>query len=907
MNKITKVTPFLLQIAQTVCSKHEHLTDVIFVLPSKRAKIYLNNHLLKQTDTPKFAPQIFSIEEFIASLSQLKRAPQLQLVFALYSAYTKCMPEGKKDGFEDYLQWSSKLLKDFNDIDAYQIKADSILENLAEYYQLEEINPSETAFDQNFWNVLPQVYHAFKSILLENDWGTMGMLYREALDTLEIYLNQTEKYHYFVGFNALNTSEEYLFQEFLAAEKGEVFWDLDASFFNDTQHASARFIRKYQHEWNFYRKQPTPFHNTSYTSHKKITALGFPGSIAQAQYVGHLLREEKIAKDSTAIVLGNEKLLLPVLAHLPQHFEDWNVTMGYAIDELPIVHFIIDFITMHAERKEDKFKRQYIKQLLDFAPLRRALGFDSPSLKHEIQSLRQFSSGFFTTKDCPHFLQHPLGEKIILTPETSDSFIEHVIALLHELEPFLNDQLSKAVITLLDTVLKQTLAQLRQTSISVSISALVHLLQEAIKMQNIDFKGDPINGVQLMGMLETRVLDFSTLIITNVNEGILPVGKKDQSFFPFALKKHFGLPTYLDNDSIYAYHFYRLIQRASTVYLLYNANSDGLDAGEKSRFIRQLAFHHLPQHQFTDCQPDQHLPSIDNKIEAIPKTPPIIHRLKELAAKGFSPTSLSSYLVNPMDFYDRYILGLKPPPDKTDTLSDFKRGEVVHNTLEQLYTPYIGKEMRVSYYDQMHQKVPEIILENVKALSASSVPLHGENYLIIAAYQRAVQQFLLKEKEMIAKGNLLVIVSLEEEFNVNLEDTALLFPVKIGGKIDRIDRFNGQLRFIDYKTGVIEKGKLLWSDWDKLAGNYKYQPLFQILVYAWSQAKKYTDELPFEAGIISLKSPEAYVLHMHRKNLQKGKLPRTIDSEFIQYIHQLLVQLVQEIFDEKKCFVSLEE
>lgn len=900
--------PFLLQTAHTVCSKHEHLTDVIFILPSKRAKVYLLNHLLQQTDVPKFAPQIFSIEEFIASLSQLKRAPQLELVFALYSAYAKCMPEGEKDCFEKYLQWSSKLLKDFNDIDAYQINADSILENLAEYYQLEEMNLSETAFDQNFWNALPQIYHEFRTSLLENDWGTMGMLYREALDTLEIYLNQTEKYHYFVGFNALNTSEEYLFQEFLAAEKGEVLWDLDASFFNDTQHASARFIRKYQHEWNFYRKQPISFHSTPYASHKKITALGFTGSVAQAQYVGHLLREKKIAKDSTAVVLGNEKLLLPVLAHLPQHFEDWNVTMGYAIDELPVVHFVIDFITMHAERKEDKFKRHYIKQLLDFAPLRKTLGSDSPNLKHEIQSLRQFSSGFFTTKDYPHFLQHPLGEKIIITPETSDSFIEHVIVLLHELEPFLlNDQLSKAAITLLNTVLQQTLAQLRQTSISVSISALAHLLQEAIKMQNIDFKGDPIKGVQLMGMLETRVLDFSTLIITNVNEGILPVGKKDQSFFPFALKKHFGLPTYLDNDSIYAYHFYRLIQRASTVYLFYNANSDGLDAGEKSRFIRQLAFHHLPQHQFIDYQPDQHLPPIENKTEAIPKTSPIIYRLKELAAKGFSPTSLSSYLVNPMDFYDRYILGLKPPPDKTDTLSDFKRGEIVHNTLEQLYTPYIGKEMRVSFYDQMHQKVPEIMLENFKVLGGSTIPLHGENYLIIAAYQRAVQQFLLKEKDIITKGNTLVIVSLEEEFKVNLEDSSLLFPVQIGGKIDRVDRFNGQLRFIDYKTGIIEKSKLLWSDWDKLIGNYKYQPLFQILVYAWSQAKNYNDEFPFEAGIISLKSPEAYVIHMHQKGLQKGKSLQAIDAEFIHQIHRLLILLVQEIFDEKKCFVSLEK
>lgn len=899
--------PFLDQVAQMVCSKHERLLDVVFILPSKRAKVYLQNGLLQQTVEPQFAPQIFSIEEFVATLSQLKKAPQLQLVFALYDAYDKCIPSQPKDSFEDYLQWSSKLLKDFNDIDAYQINADAILENLAEYYRLEELNSSDTAFDDNFWNTLPQVYHAFRAILLENDWGTMGMLYREALDTLEIYLNQTDKYHYFVGFNALNTSEEYLFQEFLTAEKGEVLWDLDASFFNDPQHASGRFIRKYQHEWNFYRKQPFTFQSTPYNSPKTITALGFPGSIPQAQYIGHLLDEEDFPKDSTAVVLGNEKLLLPVLAHLPQHFDDWNVTMGYAIDELPIVCFVFDFLTMHAERQEDKFKRHYIKRLVDFAPLRKALNSDSSSLKAEIQSLRQHSAGFFTAKDCPNFLHHPFGKKMIAVPETSHAFIDNTISLLHELEPMLNDQLSKATLALITPILKQTLAQLRQSSINVSISALAHLLLEAIKMQSIDFKGDPVKGVQVMGMLETRVLDFETLIITNVNEGTLPVGKNDQSFFPFALKKHFGLPTYLDNDAIYAYHFYRLIQRASTVYLLYNANSDGIDAGEKSRFIRQLSFHHLPQHQFTDHQPDQVLRPTAQNTPIVPKTPPVINRLKEVAERGFSPTSLSSYLVDPIDFYDRYCLGLKPYEDKSETLSAFTRGEIVHNTLEDLYTPYLGQEMHPSYYDQMSGNVSEIMFKHFVKISSSSKQLQGENYLIMSAYERALQQFLQEEKKQLSQGNKLTIIALEKTFKINLDSTDLPFPINIGGKIDRIDRFNGQLRCLDYKTGAIEKSKLHWSDWDKLIGNYKYQPLFQVLLYAWSQAEDYAGELPFEAGIISLKTPKEYVLPMYRKNLPKGMSQYSIDDEFIQEIHQFLVRLIQEIFDEQKSFVSLDQ
>lgn len=905
------MTPFLQETITSIRTENPSFSNAIYILPSKRAKNYLLDALTAHLEKPCFVPTIYSIEEFIGSLSQLKKAPQLELLFSLYAAYQKIMPKDQQERFDLFLQWSSPLLKDFNDIDAFLIDSENILSDLKEYYALEatDENKSDTPFSSSFWNSLPLIFREFTASLLTKNWGTMGMLYREALDGIQIYLDQTSQHHYFIGFNALNMAEEYLFQEFLAAQKGKIYWDLDHQFFVDSTHACGRFIQRYQKKWTYYRNTPYSFEKKQFSSPKNIQARGFMGNIAQAQYVGELLDKEINTNQSTVVVLGNENFLTPVLAHLPNDFNEWNVTMGWAITELPLVRFFQDFIHLHSHAVSSGIDRKILHPLFDYLPLSRYLNRQFSHHKVALKNLINGQGDVILQNEHPWLLTDHIGALLFGEAPTPSALIEKGLALLEKMRELFfsieKNTVSVSVIELIKKCLGLLDKQIQASPFEVNNSALALLFQEQISTQKVDFKGDPIAGVQFMGMLETRTLDFKNVIITNLNEGTLPVGKNDQSFFPFALKKHYGLPTFLDNDSIYTYHFYRLLQRAENIYLLYNAKSEGLDAGEKSRFIHQLTYSDISEHQFSDQLIPPVIASFVNPPQEIIKDESMHTALIALAKEGFSPTSLSSYLVNPMDFYTRYLLNIKDVPPAGGTLSHFKRGEIVHNTLESLYKPFLGKQLLSSDYDDMLSRLSPVLMHHYKKENPIAPQLRGENLLIVKAYERAVKQFLMEEKKLVVAGDKITIIALEKKFKEPLPKHAFSFPVYIKGKIDRIDRYNGQLRIIDYKTGSVEQSKLILSDWTKFKGDYKYQALFQVLLYAWALKQEGLMKHSVKGGIVSLKSPKETILSVSRKGHAKNENSPAIDQTFILEIQKFIIELVQEIFDEQKSFVSL--
>ena len=372
------------------------------------------------------------------------------------------------------------------------------------------------------------------------------------------------------------------------------------------------------------------------------------------------------------------------------------------------------------------------------------------------------------------------------------------------------------------------------------------------------------------------------------------------------MKKKYGLPTFLDNDAIYTYHFYRLLQRAKEIHLLYNAKSEGLNAGEKSRFIRQLELLTPANHAFSDEQYPLHLPNVNVSPPEVIKTPHMMERLEHLAAKGFSPTSLTTYLNDPITFYDRYILGVKDPEVSGKVISDLTRGTLIHDCVEQLYTPYIGRVLHPKDYDEMCAKLPAT-LATLYAKTYPEMPEpKGENFLILSAYERGIEQFLKEEKKLIVAGNELIITGLEKEFSVPLQDCVDGKEIVIRGKIDRVDQYNGVTRLIDYKTGKVEKSKLSWINWESFVGDYKRNALFQLLLYAWAYLENENCS-SIEVGVISFKSPKEIVMPLLRKNLPKGSDLGKVDHSFAVEIHNFILQLIQELFDLEKSFVSLKE
>jgi hypothetical protein len=439
-----------------------------------------------------------------------------------------------------------------------------------------------------------------------------------------------------------------------------------------------------------------------------------------------------------------------------------------------------------------------------------------------------------------------------------------------------------------------------------TIATLFSLYRELIKSETLDFKGEPLQGLQIMGMLESRVLDFETIIITSVNEGILPAGKSNNSFIPFDVKIENNLPTYKEKDAVYTYHFYRLLQRAKTAYILYNTEPDVLNGGEKSRFITQLEVEGI--HNIKQLVVSARIPSVEKKLKQIQKTPEIITILDQVAQKGFSPSSLTNYMRNPIDFYYEKILGIKQYEDVEENVAFNTLGTVVHNTLEDFYKPLEDKFLTVDDIKNMCTKIKSRVTHHFKIEFKDGDMARGKNLIIFEIAQRYILNFLNLEIADLKAGNQIKILAIETNNRISLHIEELSKTVNLTGKVDRVDEYNGTLRIIDYKTGKVDSGKIEIVDWEDLTTDYdKYSKSFQILLYAYMMYKENKISLPAEAGIISFKNLNSGLLKFATKPSSRSRTKNySISNETLLSFEIELKKLIVEIYNIHIDFIEKE-
>ncbi|MDB9899773.1 hypothetical protein OAC85_02480, partial [Flavobacteriaceae bacterium] len=538
---------FLEEAVSEILSSHSTIDELIIILPSRRAGVFFKDALTAQLTVPILSPRIFSIEEFIQEISTLKLAPSTAALIDFYEIYNANTPKEYLDSFEEFIRWAPSLLKDFSDLDAYLIEVDSAFEYLSSYHAIGTLLEDDATYEkqQFFWQSLANYFELHKTSLNSKGMGTLGMLYREAVDSVEIYLQNTNKTHYFIGFNALNTAESNLLQAFLEADRAEVLWDIDQYFFQDQQHAAGRFIQRHHKEWNYYRRKSKPKFPSHFEEPKEIKIIGIPKNIGQAKYAASLLK--KTASDSdalakTALVLGNESILIPILSGLPAEVDQWNVTMGYPLLNTPVASFFNHVFEMHLKASESGFSYQDVLRVLSFDWIRDALQINSNKGSTFFTSLSNSNKAFLRTKELQPLLDHPVGVLIFTPFDTVHSFVNRIFTCTVAIQEYFKKEnrseyiLFPTYFTLIQEIVQQ-LINMGDTLKSIDTMRGIHFLwNELIQSLSIDYKGNPMGGVQIMGMLETRVLDFDTIIITNVNEGILPMGRSSQSIFPFALK-----------------------------------------------------------------------------------------------------------------------------------------------------------------------------------------------------------------------------------------------------------------------------------------------------------------------------------------------------------------------------------
>lgn len=888
------------------------LSEVTLILPSKRAGGFLMDDLKKEASSTQFAPTIYSIEEFIEKISNLSIVDNTELLFKSYEAYLKTDSITQKDDFETYSTWATTLLNDFNEIDRYLVDPDPFFSYLSSIKTLERwgVKNEKTELIDNylrFWESLPSFYDNIQTLLLKEYAGYQGMVYREAAENIEHYINSnSSKKHVFIGFNALNTAEQHIIQSLLETGHTKIYWDTDQAFYEDLKHSASYFIRKYINEWKYFQDEKPKFIVDNFKNPKQIQFVEVQKNVGQAKYVGELLSslsDEQISK--TAIVLGDENLLVPLLYSLPQNVENINVTMGVSIRNFPAVVFFELLFTIHFRNSTTL----YYKDILSV--LNHPLGINLiPNSPEIVQSLIKGN------------ITHISSEELISQSDEND---RKILKLLFE---SWNDDAKTAINTALlivetlgekykfNTVELLVLQQLKTVFSKIeslnkkypylsTIKSVRTIFSELTTTTSLDFEGDAYNGLQLMGVLETRVLDFENVIITSVNEGIFPSGKSNASFITYDLKQQFNLPRYTEKDAIYTYHFYRLLQRAKNITLLYNNNSEGLNTGEKSRFIRQLEIENRENHiiQKRILSPKVQIKA--RSLKQITKTDAVMERLREIAKKGFSPSALTTYIRNPIDFYFQRILKLNEFEEVEETVAANTMGTIVHDTLENFYKPLEGKSLSTQNLLEMKQRINEEVMFQFKETFKGGTFSKGKNLIIFEVVKRYISNFIDREITEVEAGNDIKIIKIEANLTLEIPISELDFPVKIHGKVDRVDEYNGQLRIIDYKTGNVNQGDVELIEWEELIQDYKYSKAFQILTYALMMNK----DIPLnnaEAGIISFKNLGAGFLKFGTKTSAYSKREQQITSVTLENFTVELKKLILEICDQNIPFTEKE-
>ncbi|GER58571.1 hypothetical protein ULMA_06790 [Patiriisocius marinus] len=902
---------FLEETLKHLKNKHEDLADLTLILPSKRAGGFIKNYLKQKADTTFLAPKIISIETFIEQIANLKIVDNTSLLFKSYEAYLTIDSIQEKESFESYSGWASTLLGDFNEIDRYLLDTTPFFNYLGDIQEINHwyVKDEKTELIKNylsFWNSLNEFYNCLSSSLLKDDLGYQGLVYRKAAEDVEHYLEASpSKKHVFIGFNALNTAEQTIVQELLENENNEIIWDIDAYFLDDYQHSASMFLRAYRKDWKHYKEHPFNFVGNTFEKPKNINIVSAQKNIDQLKHVGDILaNSSKEILDKTAIVLADESLLIPLLHSLPPNIENVNITMGVPLKHTPAARFF----ELLLEVQSKKLPHYYYKDVIGLLrhPLASLL---IPASQTIITSLHKDNTTHLDVTELLKKADESSKEilKLCFRPwKTNNEAISSCVQIIDIAKNIkeISELQSLALFEVHTIFIKISALQERYAYLE-SLKTVTSLYSELIDSTTLDYQGDAYQGLQIMGVLESRVLDFENIIITSVNEGTLPAGKSNASFITYDLKSQYKLPRYTEKDAIYTYHFTHLIQRAKNITLLYNTQSEGLNTGEKSRFITQLETAPCKGHNYSYSVLAPEIKLKPTTLKTYEKSPAVLERLKEIARNGFSPSSLTSYVRNPIDFYYRKVLEIKDLDEVEETVAANTMGTIVHNALENLYQPFINKFLTIEGLKSTKKLIEKEVIKQFKNEFNGGDFSKGKNLLIFEVAKQYIANFINFEIQELTNGQSIKIVQLEQRMEIALDVPHLGYPVKLGGTVDRVDLYNGQLRIIDYKTGKVDQKNVTITEWESLNDTYDQSKAYQVLAYA----SMYFNKQEFEnatAGIISFKNLKSGFIPFGTKASSRGKIDTLISTDVLTKFKKQLILLIAEICNPEIPFIEKE-
>lgn len=905
--------------------------------------MFLKKELGKQITRPVFSPFITTIEDFMLQSLGWQQADQPSLMFKLYDSYAAVAPE-PKESFADFSQWAHLLLADFNELDRYKVDARAVFDYLADVERIKkwDLDPEKEMSElvQNYlklWKLLPDVYSHFTKKLKEEKLVYQGLAYREMADTILTHVDELKsKYDklLFIGFNALNAAEEQILRSLYQEGIADFYWDVDEYYFKDEDQEAGNFLRKSKLVQELIDKKDFRYMHKSLSEiPKNIEIVNVSGRQQQALAANAaVLRFQEKQLEDVAVVLAEEELLMPFLNNLANDISTLNVTMGLPLSNTPVAGFFQLLMEMFQENessgRKDKnghpsFHFQKWDDLLGHPLFKRWIGNSAAteSLRNDIRKRNRI---FISAAELSEWVGDTHNADFIQFFNYQGDRLSQIWIRFSKLAEWLHEAQPEKT-SLLQSLfgfykLFNRLAILMEEYPYVDdLKTATRFYKDLLKSETLDLYGEPLSGLQVMGVLETRTLDFKNLVMTSLNEDILPKGRSENSLIPFDIKREFRLPTYLDKDAVFAYHFYRLLQRVENVTLIYNSLSEGLGSGEPSRFIKQLEYElpkANPRVKFEYLNPSFDVQIEDPLAGDVEKTPAVMARLQEMAEKGFSASAIIDYINDPLEFYKKRVLGLQEADEVEEVAGYNTQGNVIHHLLEEYYSKgkdgdkFICKstlQASDSVFAKTEAELRLDVVEKLKEETQLEDVGVGKNLLIREILTGMMVNFLRKEKEEIEalekQGKVLSLVGLEMEL-----DTYITLKsgqrVKLKGVIDRVDRIGYDVRVMDYKTGSVVDTNLSIKSMSDLRQPKEKNKSLQLLMYAYLYFANHNDEGPVEAGIISLRNVNKWPMPF--KMNRSSQVSRELVDEFDDFLRNLMEEIFDASIPFSKKLVTLE-
>ena len=915
------------QIATYIKDNNLDLKHLTIVLPSERAKKYISASLFKAYQKPMIAPKMVTIDRWVRDLSDKTVIDKTRVLIRLFDIQLKSAKTIEDHSFDEFLTWGNMLLSDFDELDRYLLDSKQLFSNLADIKEIENwsfgnenLTESQKRF-MEFWDRLPGYYTELNKVLDAEKVCYMGKAYRHVCENLDLVFAEDKDRHFlFAGFNALSPAEVSIMKQLHKMGRGHVLINADKFYLNTESHEAGRFMRDLKQELGI---SNLPFvEDRLLTEKKEIDIIECAQTAGQAKVAGTLLDEmEPELIDQTLVLLADESLIVPVLKNLPKKIGKANITLGLPLRNTALRTWVDLLFGIQENKLRFKSEGIYFNDLQKLwnHPFVNAILTDEEKanvvrIEHEIikrnsifLSLKNIEIGEIGNKIMQLVFKPWKNNWLdgLLTIRELNRFIYQYLEEAFDFEKAILEGFDRALIDF-ENISKEGLPDMNLRSFKT-------LFNQHWNLKNIAYHGNPMEGLQIMGLLETRLLDFENIICVGMNEGSMPPTNPIQTMIPMDLRKYFSLPTPREKQGLFAHHFYRLLHHCNKMYVTYTSAQEKIGSNEASRYLLQLELelsrlntNIIIQKKFYSI-PNE---TVENKQTVVQKTPEILERLDEIFANSTSASMLKKFATCPLDFYYQYVMEFGEEEKVEEEVENNTFGTFIHNALEEMYQPFARfnkkgekiepappaitsfdiDKMLKHYEHEINKQFYNHFNQDKDAYSV------GKNFLSYKMALELTKRFLEKEKEFLMEQTSPVFIeSLERELRADIEIEVLGVKKKVHlkGFVDRIDSIDGKVRIIDYKSGKVKKDDTNTIkkkvDLEALVNNsLKKKHVLQLLMYCYLFKVNF-GELPREASIISF------------INIQDGVLPlETGDMELAEAVDlfpSVIEAIINGIYD----------